>query len=246
MIFRQLFEPDSSTYTYLLACPETSQAVLVDPVIETIERDLAVLGALDVRLAYTVETHVHADHLTSAWILRDRTGCQVACPAAEGVPCADLHLGEKRPLTVGHLVLLPLRTPGHTTGHHCYLLQRAPAMVFTGDALLVDGCGRTDLEGGDAAAPYRSVHDKLFTLPDDTLVYPGHDYNQRRVSIIAQERARNQRLKAGTSFEEFTTIMGALELPRPKNSDIAVSANRACHRLPDCPRCHREGPNEDE
>ena len=228
MIFRQLFEPDSSTYTYLLGCSQTSQAILVDPVLATIERDLAVLGALNLRLACTVETHLHVDHLTAAWALRERTACHVAYPAAEQVACADLHLAEERPLSVGHLTLLPLPTPGHTIGHHCYMLQNAPPMLFTGDTLLIDGCGRADLEGGDARALYRSIHDTLYSQPDDALVYPGHDYNQRRVSTIAQERARNQRLKTGTSLEQFVATMAALELPPPTKMDAALAANRCC------------------
>ena len=234
MIFRQLFEPESATYTYLLGCPETSQAILVDPVIATIERDLAVLDAFSLRLACTVETHVHADHFTSAWVLRDRTACKVGYPAAECVPCADLHLAEESPVTFGRLTLLPLQTPGHTTGHHCYLLRQAPGMLFTGDALLIDGCGRTDLEGGDAAVLYRSIHDKLFALPDDTLVYPGHDYNQRCVSTIGQERVRNPRAGGGRSQAEFVAIMRDRDLPYPAKLGIAVPANRCCGRQPAC------------
>ena len=126
MIFRQLFEAGSSTYTYLLGCARTGQAVPLEPVIETIERDLAVLGELNLRLACTIETHVHADHVTSAWMLRQRTACRVAYPAAEGVRCADLQLAEGQPLAIGKLVLLPLPTQGHTSGHHCYLLASAP------------------------------------------------------------------------------------------------------------------------
>ena len=157
---------------------------------------------------------------------------RLAYPAAEGVRCADLHLAEGQPLAIGKLVLLPLPTPGHTSGHHCYLLARAPPRLFTGDVLLIDGCGRTDLQGGDARMLYRSVHERLFTLPDDTLVYPAHDYNHRRVSTIAQERDRNPRLKAGTSLTEFLAIMAGLDLPMPAKMHMAIPANRACGRCP--------------
>lgn len=229
MIFHQLVEPESSTYTYLLACPETRQAVLLDPVLETVERDLAALQALDLTLAYTLETHVHADHLTSACRLRSLTGSRIAYPATDDLPCADVGVAEDRPLTVGGVVLRPLFTPGHTDTHHSYLVDAPGATrVFTGDALLIDGCGRTDFQNGDAPTLYRSVTENLFTLPGETLVYPAHDYQQRRVSTIAQERARNPRLGAGRTLEDFIAIMAALDLPYPKKIDIAVPGNRLC------------------
>ena len=234
MIFRQLFEPESSTYTYLLGCPETRAAVLVDPVLETVERDLAALQGLRLHLAWTLETHVHADHVTSAARLRSLTGSRIACPAVDGLPDADMGVSEVEPLTFGAVTLKPLFTPGHTDSHHCYLVETPGALrVLTGDALLIDGCGRTDFQGGSAEALYRSVHDKIFTLPDDTLVHPGHDYPGRRVSNVAQERARNPRLGGGRSLEEFVAIMAALDLPRPKKIDVAVPANRHCGRMDD-------------
>jgi sulfur dioxygenase len=227
MIFRQLFEPVSSTYTYLIGCPETGRAVLIDPVLESLARDLAVLDGLDLRLAWTVETHVHADHLSAGAALRGHTGCRVACPAGEAVDGADLALVEGEPLTFGSLHLAPLATPGHTRGHLSFRLDRGPLpMVFTGDTLLIDGCGRTDFQGGDAATLFRSIHDKLFSLPDDTLVYPGHDYQGRRVTSIAQERQRNPRLGGGKSLDEFVVLMAGLGLPYPKRMDEAVPANQ--------------------
>jgi glyoxylase-like metal-dependent hydrolase (beta-lactamase superfamily II) len=239
MIFRQLVDAGSSTYTYLLGCPQTCEAILLDPVLEAIERDLAVLRAFSLRLAFTLETHIHADHLSSAWVLRDRTGCQVAYPATEMVACSDVQVAEDRPFCFGHLTLLPLHTPGHTAGSYSYFFcQEEPPMLFTGDALLIDGCGRTDLQGGDAAVLYRSIHQKIFTLPDDTLVYPGHDYNQRRVSTVAQERARNQRLGNGKTIEEFVAIMADLSLPYPKKMDVALPANRSCGRRQGCRAVH--------
>lgn len=229
MIFRQLFEPVSSTYTYLVACGQTREAVLIDPVLETVERDLAVLAELGLMLKYTLETHIHADHVTGADRLRDETGAKAAVPEKSGASQVDLAVREGEAIAIGDLRLEPLYTPGHTNDHHAYLLRDGDgARVFTGDALMIDGCGRTDFQNGDAATLYRSVHDKLFALPDETLVYPGHDYQQRRVSSIGQERARNPRLGGGKTIEEFIAIMEGLNLPRPKKMDIAVPANLEC------------------
>jgi glyoxylase-like metal-dependent hydrolase (beta-lactamase superfamily II) len=229
MIFRQLFEPISSAYTYLIACNETREAALIDPVLETVDRDLALLRELGLALKYTLETHIHADHVTGADRLRDATGSKVAVPQESGARQVDVAVRESEPIAVGTLRLDPLYVPGHTDDHHAYFLHSPDSTrVFTGDALMIDGCGRTDFQNGDAATLYRSVHEKLFTLPDDTLVYPGHDYQQRRVSSIGQERARNPRLGGGKTLEEFVAIMDGLNLPRPKKMDVAVPANREC------------------
>jgi len=229
MLFRQLFEPQSSAYTYLLACSESRAAALIDPVLEAVERDLALLAELELTLRYTIETHIHADHVTGAARLREETGSRAAVPEKSRAGHVDLPVREGEPINIGSLVVEPLHTPGHTDDHHCYFLDSGgTARVFTGDALLIDGCGRTDFQNGDSAALYRSVHEKIFTLPDDTLVYPGHDYQQRRVSSVAQERARNPRLGGGKSVEEFAAIMASLNLPRPKLMDVAVPANREC------------------
>lgn len=237
MIFRQLFEPVSSTYTYLVGCEDSRQAVLVDPVMETAERDLACVRQLDLRLAFTLETHIHADHVTSALRLKTITGSRIAMPANAGVQCADVLVDEDHPLEVGSVTLQPLFTPGHTAHHHCYVITGgAWRAVLSGDALLIDGCGRTDFQGGDSDALFRSVKDKLFTLPAETLVYPGHDYKGRHVSSIAQERRRNPRLGDGKREEEFAQIMDGLNLPYPKMIDLAVPANMACGLCPDAVR----------
>lgn len=229
MIFRQLFEPGSSTYSYLLGCEETGQAALIDPVLETVERDLDLIRALGLTLACTIETHIHADHVTGAGRLRAFSGSKAAFPAASGAEFVDFTIREGEPVGIGAMQLRPLYTPGHTDDHHAYYVETGGASrVFTGDALLIDGCGRTDFQNGDAATLYRSVHDKLFPLPAETLVYPAHDYNQRFVSSVGQERARNPRLGGGKSVDEFVGIMGGLNLPRPKKMDVAVPANRAC------------------
>lgn len=229
MIFRQLFEPLSSTYTYLLGCPATRQAVLIDPVVTMVERDLAEVARLGLTLAWTVDTHIHADHITAARALRERTGSRIAAPAFDRLPCADRLLGDGEVFEVGELQLHALHTPGHTDGHFAYRLGER---VFTGDALLIDGCGRTDFQNGDAAALYRSIHEKLFTLPDETLVYPGHDYHGRWVSSIAQEKARNPRVGGGRTLAEFTATMAGLGLPYPKFIDYAVPGNRQCGECP--------------
>ncbi len=232
MLFRQLFEPQSSAYTYLIACGRTRRAALIDPVIETTERDLQLLEELSLTLDYTIETHIHADHVTGASRLRELTGCKAAVPERSAAAHVDLAVREGEPIQVGELQLRPLYTPGHTDDHHAYFLEDGGCgRVFTGDALMIDGCGRTDFQNGDAATLYRSVHEKIFALPDDTLVYPGHDYQHRRVSTVAQERERNPRLGEGRTLEEFVAIMAALDLPRPKKMDVAVPANRACGEI---------------
>lgn len=229
MIFRQLFEPLSSTFTYLLGDEHSGQAILIDPVISSMERDLAELHRLGLKLAWTLDTHIHADHITGALELKRATGSRIAAPAFDRLPCADAGVEEGRPFAVDGIVLQPLHTPGHTDGHFAYL---AGDRVFTGDALLIDGCGRTDFQNGDADALYRSVTGKLFALPGETLVYPAHDYQERCVSSIAQERQRNPRLGKDKSIEEFREIMANLRLPYPTFIDHAVPGNRQCGVCP--------------
>ena len=230
MIFRQLFEPVSSTFTYLLGCEETGQAVLIDPVINAIARDLAVLSRLGLTLAYSVDTHIHADHITAALELKHKVGSKIAAPAFDRLPCVDVGIEESVPFKLGSIELLPLHTPGHTAGHFAYLMGNA---LFSGDALLIDGCGRTDFQNGDADALYSSVTEKLFALPEDTLVYPAHDYQGRRVSSIAQEKKRNLRLGEQRTREEFKLIMASLNLPYPTFIDYAVPGNQQCGICPD-------------
>lgn len=229
MIFRQLFEPLSSTYTYLLGCEETGLAILIDPVISSMDRDLAEIQRLGLKLAYSVDTHVHADHITAALELKKKVGSKIAVPLAESVPCADTNLEEGKPFQVGGINLKPLHTPGHTSGHFAYALADR---VFTGDALLIEGCGRTDFQQGDSEALYRSIQEKLFTLPDDTLVYPAHDYKDRFVSTILQEKKRNPRLGQNKTLEEFKEIMANLNLPYPTFIDHAVPGNKQCGVCP--------------
>lgn len=229
MIFRQLFEPLSSTYTYLLGCEATGQAVLIDPVIVAMDRDLAEVSRLGLTLVYSLDTHIHADHITAGLELKKKVGSKIAAPAYDRLPCADFGIEDGTPFQVGGMTLQPLHTPGHTDGHFAYLFGDR---VFTGDALLIEGCGRTDFQNGDADALYKSVREKLFSLADDVLVYPAHDYEGRHVSSIAQEKKRNPRLGVERTLEEFKSIMANLNLPYPKFIDYAVPGNLQCGVCP--------------
>jgi len=223
MILRQLFDQESSTYTYLLADEQTLEAVLIDPVREQLERDLTLIRELGLTLRYVLETHVHADHVTAAGLLRARTGARTVAGRA-GAPCADVHLSDGDVIQLGELSLRALETPGHTDDS---LSVVAESMVFTGDTLFVRGTGRADFQNGDPEQLYSSITRKLFTLPDDTVVYPGHDYRGHRSSTIGEEKRHNPRL-AGRSREEFVAIMRGLNLPAPKKLAEAVPENRRC------------------
>jgi glyoxylase-like metal-dependent hydrolase (beta-lactamase superfamily II) len=234
MIFKQLIEPDSSTYTYLISCPETGTTALIDPVLDTVDRDLALLQEMGLKLDFTIDTHIHADHLTGARLLRERSGSRIAWPDLDRLPCADIGLREGESLHVGRIEIHPLFTPGHTDHHHAYLIDNGThKMLFSGDALLIESCGRTDFQSGDAATLYRSIHDKFFSLPDDTLVYPCHDYEGRFVTTIAQEKVRNPRLGNNRPQAEFVNIMETMDLPYPRKIDFAVPGNRECGVCPD-------------
>lgn len=234
MLFRQLIEPDSSTYTYLLSDPDTGVTALIDPVLDTVERDLNLLQKLGLSLDFTIDTHVHADHLTGAKRLKELTGSRIVYPAMVEAVCVDIGLREGEAFRIGNLELQPLFTPGHTDHHHAYLFDNGTQkMLFSGDALLIDGCGRTDFQSGDAHALYRSIHEKFFTLPGETLVYPCHDYEGRFVSTIAQEKTRNPRLGDNKSEEAFVTIMESMDLPYPRKIDFAVPGNEGCGICPD-------------
>lgn len=219
----QLFDTESSTYTYILAAPGDTEAVIIDPVERHWERDLRHLERLNLKLAYILETHAHADHVTSAGKLREITGAKAAVPSGCGIPPADRQLSDGDVIRFGTVEeITVLHTPGHTAGSMSYLWH---GNVFTGDTLLINGCGRTDFQSGSSDALYDSVTGKLFTLPGATLVWPGHDYKEQAVSTIAWEKEHNARL-AHTSKAEFSRIMSELNLPKPKLIDIAVPANQ--------------------
>ncbi|WP_442498630.1 MBL fold metallo-hydrolase [Methylobacter sp. sgz302048] len=225
MIFRQLFEPDTCTYSYLIGCEFTQKAVLIDPVASEVDSYVALLNELKLTLIYTMETHVHADHITGAGQLRDTLGSKSVVHRDAGAMCADLLVTDGVPLQVGEIEIRVLHTPGHTAGCVSYVIGDR---VFTGDALLINGCGRTDFQQGDAGMLYDNITQKLFTLPPDTLLYPGHDYNGKTVSTIKQEIATNARLGGGKTRDEFIKIMANLNLAYPKYIDEALPANQAC------------------
>jgi glyoxylase-like metal-dependent hydrolase (beta-lactamase superfamily II) len=217
----QLFDAESSTFTYILAAANGAAAI-IDPVERHCERDLAHLHRLGLALSYVVETHAHADHVTASGRLRELTGARACAPGGCGIAPADLQLEDGDVLRFGDEEIAVLHTPGHTAGSVSFLWR---ANLFTGDTLLIDGCGRTDFQGGSAADLFDSVHRKLFTLPDATRVWPGHDYRGQSVSTIGWERANNARL-ANRPRDEFIALMAALDLPRPKLMDVALPANR--------------------
>jgi sulfur dioxygenase len=229
LIFRQLIDPQSSTYTYLLADAESHDAVLIDPVFEQMRRDAALIHELGLRLRYTLDTHVHADHVTAAWVLKQSLHSQIALGARAAVDGADRPLSQGAKVTFGKRYLSVRETPGHTAGCVTYVLDDE-RMAFTGDCLLVRGCGRTDFQGGDARVMYRAVHQQIFTLPEECLLYPAHDYRGITVTTVGEERRLNPRLGGNLSESDFAGYMENLGLAHPKQIDIAVPANLRCGR----------------
>lgn len=227
MIFRQLFDAETSTYTYLLADARTKEAVIIDPVRDQVERDATLIRELGLTLVAILDTHVHADHVTGAGVLRRRFGAPTASGEHGGQACADRRLRSGDVIRFGDRTLEVRATPGHTDGCVTYVLDDR-SMAFTGDALLIRGCGRTDFQQGDPHTLYASVHGQIFSLPDDALLYPGHDYQGRTVTSVAEERAYNARLGGGRSEAEFVEIMKNLKLARPRHIDEAVPANLRC------------------
>lgn len=224
IIFHQLFEPESSTYTYIIADKKTKEAAIIDPVLETVERDLKLVEELGLKLLYVLDTHVHADHITGSGIIKERTGAKVALSGEVSVPTVDIPLEDGQELLLGDKKIKAIETPGHTDTCMTFAFE---GMVFTGDALLIRGCGRTDFQQGSSAKLYDSVHEKLFALPDDTIVYPGHDYRGQTSSSIGVEKQFNPRLGSTRSKEEFVKIMSELKLAHPKKIHVAVPANLA-------------------
>lgn len=224
MIFRQLFDHTSSTYTYLLAARRGGETLLIDPVLEHAARYVRLIEELDLRLVLAVDTHIHADHVTALGALRERTECATAMGEMTGSDCVSLHFRDGERLRVDGLALEVLYTPGHTDDSYSFLL---PDRVFTGDTLLIRGTGRTDFQNGDPAAQYDSLFGRLLRLPEDTLVYPAHDYHGMTVSSIGEERRWNPRLQV-QGRQEYVDLMNGLVLEDPRLMDVAVPANRAC------------------
>ena len=229
LIFRQLFDAQSSTYTYLLGDTEAREAVLIDPVFEQMRRDAALVQELGLRLLWTLETHIHADHVTGAWLLRRRLDSRTALARASGAEGADRMLAAGDTIAFGAHHLSVRATPGHTDGCLTYALDDR-SMAFTGDCLLIRGCGRTDFQHGDAVTMYRSVRQQIFSLPESCLLYPAHDYRGLTVTSVAEERRFNPRLGGAASAEDFAGYMANLKLAHPKQMDAAVPANMKCGR----------------
>ena len=232
MIFRQLFDPQSSTYTYLLADPAAREAVLIDPVFEQARRDVALIGELGLTLRWSLETHVHADHVTSAWLLRRRLESRIGVGASSGAEGADRLLADGEWVDFGRRRLEVRATPGHTDGCVTYVLDDR-SMAFTGDAVLIRGCGRTDFQQGDPRRLFRAVHGRILTLPDACLLYPAHDYRGLTATSVAEERMFNPRFGGQVGIEDFVGYMTNLGLPHPRQMDVAVPANLRCGRPDD-------------
>lgn len=225
MKVRQLFDQDTWTYTYLLFDEKTKEAAIIDSVKEKFERDAKYIEELGLTLKYALETHVHADHVTASGKLREKFGCKIGVHADSGNECADIKIHEGDVFQLGEQTIEAIHTPGHTNGDVSYKIEGA---VFTGDALLIRACGRTDFQQGNANTLYHSITEKLFTLPDDTIVYPGHDYDGFTSSTIGEEKAQNPRLANQKPETDFVEIMENMDLPKPKRIDVAVPGNLSC------------------
>lgn len=223
-MFKQMFDDESSTYSYLIVDDASQEALIIDPVASHIDAYVSLIAQLNCKLKYALETHVHADHITASGMLRDKFVLETGVSAQCGAATADMQLNEGDILLLGQQEIKVIATPGHTAGSISFLWNDR---LFTGDSLLINGCGRTDFQGGDAGVLYDSITNKIFTLPDETLVYPAHDYQGRHVSCVAQERSINPRLVNKTR-DAFIQMMDELDLPKPKLIDVAVPANRMC------------------
>jgi glyoxylase-like metal-dependent hydrolase (beta-lactamase superfamily II) len=228
MLFRQLFERESSTYTYLLADERSREAALIDPVDTELHLYLRLLDELELKLVYAIDTHVHADHVTALGLLRETLDAKTLVGYEGEVDCASRALKDGEVIQLGDIGIQVLFTPGHTNDSFSFLVEtEGQHYLFSGDTLLIRGTGRTDFQNGDPGQLYESLHNKLLRLPDSTLVYPGHDYKGWTVSTIGEEKRTNPRLEP-ESKEDFIELMDSLDLPDPKMMDVAVPANRTC------------------
>jgi glyoxylase-like metal-dependent hydrolase (beta-lactamase superfamily II) len=225
MLFRQLFDHDTRTYTYLIADKTSKAAILVDPVIDNVERDRQLIRELGLTLHYCLETHIHADHITGTGKLRELTGCLGIVPENASASCADRQIKHGEILKLDEITIEAIATLGHTDSHMAYLVNGEK--LLTGDSLLIRGCGRTDFQSGDAGSLFDAITQHLFTLPDETLVYPGHDYRGHTVSTIGEEKQFNPRFQ-GRTRDNFIEFMASLKLPNPQKIMEAVPANQLC------------------
>lgn len=227
ILFRQLFDQVSSTYTYFLADEKSREAVILDPVFELHARDLALVNELGLKVKFAMDTHCHADHVTGAWLMKQATGCQIVLSKAYGAKNVDKEVGEGDTILIGERKLTVLSTAGHTEGCLTFILDDR-SMAFTGDCLMIRSAGRTDFQQGSASKMFHSIRDKLFTLPDSCLIYPAHDYDGRMVSTIGEEKEYNTRIGGKANEADFVGLMKNLNLPHPKKIDIALPANMRC------------------
>ncbi|MFK5914417.1 MAG: MBL fold metallo-hydrolase [Woeseiaceae bacterium] len=225
MFVRQLFDRETSTYTYIIADEVSNEAAIIDPVKEQFERDVLLIEQLGFDLKYTLETHVHADHITSSGQMRDKFNSKVVLHKNSGAKCADMLIEDAEVLKLGHVEIKTLHTPGHTNADLSFVVEDT---VFTGDALLVRDCGRTDFQAGSSSTLYKSIHEKIFSLDDKTMIYPGHDYYGFTASTVGEEKKFNNRLGNGKTEEEFIEIMNNLDLALPKKIKESVPGNTNC------------------
>ena len=225
LMVEQLYDRESCTYSYLLVDAETQEGAIIDPVRELFDRDMQIINELGIELLYSIETHPHADHVTSAGKIRQTTGARIVFGESSGIQAIDISIKDGEELRLGNYKIRAIATPGHTAACTSYFVD---GMVFTGDTLLIRGCGRTDFQGGDPAILYDSITLKLFRLGDEVRVYPGHDYNGRISSTIAEEKRWNSRLGGNRSKQEFVDLMNNLNLDLPKKINEAVPANMSC------------------
>ena len=225
MFVRQLFDRETSTYTYLIADEVSNEAAIIDPVKEQLDRDILLIEQLGFNLKYTLETHVHADHITSSGQIRDKFGSKVVLHENSGAKCADMLLKDGDELTLGDIVIKAIHTPGHTNADLSFLVED---YVFTGDALLVRDCGRTDFQAGSSSTLYNSINEKIFSLDENTTIYPGHDYYGFTASTVKEEKLFNNRLGNGKTEDEFVEIMANLDLALPRKIKESVPGNTNC------------------
>ena len=221
MIFKQVFDIKTSTYTYLIASAKGREAIIIDPVIENVNEYIQILKALDLKLVKVIDTHIHADHVTGASKLKKATNCATIMGEHTPSEAVEIKVKDNEIIKIDNLEIKSIYTPGHTSESYSFLLEN---YLFSGDALLINGTGRTDFQNGNSKDSYHSIFDKLLKLPEDTLLYPGHDYNGKKVSTIGNEKKFNPRLQV-KNVDEYIDIMSKLNLAKPKLIDINVSRN---------------------